>query len=435
MTHFNGMWAIALWDSRRRRLMCSRDRFGIKPFYYRWDGRRFSFASEPRAFRRDPHARLEPNPNAISDFIMQGRTDHRDETFFRGTRQLPPGHSMVLDENGIQFSRYWRLAQWSRRRDVVASVRDLFIDSVRLRLRSDVPLGTALSGGMDSSAVAGAVDYLLRTEAEDARPVGERQETFTVYFEDQGFDERVYANAVARRIVSRPHLISFDEDDLIDALPIVVESQGEPFGSTSIIAQWFVMREARAAGIKVMLDGQGGDETLAGYPTRTWAYRFADLLANARFRTFVHEARKAGLSPSGLIQAVITPVLSDRAHRSSSSSTRCTPSSAPARRTGRWTPRTSSSRRSPAANSTASARRRSTSTGSTSRRTPHLRGASSRSSSASRRSRTPSRSSAASRRSTSCTTGCGSPTRRSSPRRRSPTATSPTASCPTRRST
>src|SRR5438270_449572 len=108
---FNGMWAFALWDGRRRRLFCSRDRFGVKPFYYRFDGGRFVFASEPRAFRGDPETRLEPNPRAIRDYLDQAYLDHTEETFFAGSRKLPPAHSLVVDEDGLRLSRYWSLEE------------------------------------------------------------------------------------------------------------------------------------------------------------------------------------------------------------------------------------------------------------------------------------------------------------------------------------
>src|ERR687885_1885865 len=149
---FNGMWAFALWDGRRRRLFCSRDRFGVKPFYYRLDGERLAFASEPRAFRADPETRLEPNPHAVREYLEQAYLDHTEETFFAGIRKLPPAHSLVFDEDGLRLERYWRLEPHDPPPgDPAEAVRELFLDSVRLRLRSDVPLGAALSGGVHSS--------------------------------------------------------------------------------------------------------------------------------------------------------------------------------------------------------------------------------------------------------------------------------------------
>ena len=308
VTRFNGMWAFALWDESEQRLFCSRDRFGIKPFVYRSEVGRFAFASEPRAFLRDPTFRARANPAAIRDFLAQGHTDHLEETFFAGVHQLPPGHSLTFGAKGLRLERYWSLEPLDPPADPIETFRELFLDSVRLRLRSDVPLGTALSGGLDSSAVAVAIDHLLRTEAENARPVGERQRTFTVYFEDAGFDERPFARAVVDRILAEPRWVSFDETTLLDVLPAVVTAQGEPFASTSIVAQWFVMHSAASAGLKVMLDGQGGDEVLAGYRT-TYGYRLADLLARARFRQAASELRAFPESMRALPAALITPFL------------------------------------------------------------------------------------------------------------------------------
>src|ERR671933_641989 len=280
---FNGMWAFALWDGARRRLFCSRDRFGVKPFYYRYEDGRLAFASEPRAFRADPATPLEPNRRAVRDYLDQAYLDHTDETFFAGLRRLPPAHSLVLDEHGLRLRRYWKLEEREAPpRDAAEAVRGLFLDSVRLRLRSDVPVGTALSGGIDSSAIAVVVDHLLRNEAENAVSVGPRQRTFTAYFDVRGFDERPYAEAVVDQTRAEPRWISFTDDELVSDLPGIVEAQGEPFGSTSICAGWYVMREAKRAGLTVMLDGQGGDEVLAGYRAHL-GFRLADLLAQRRF--------------------------------------------------------------------------------------------------------------------------------------------------------
>jgi asparagine synthase (glutamine-hydrolysing) len=306
---FNGMWAFALWDGPRRRLFASRDRFGVKPFYYSVDGERLAFASEPRAFRADPETRLEPNPRAVREYLEQAYLDHTEETFFAGIRKLPPAHSLVFGDDGLRIERYWRLEPDDPPAgDPAEAVRELFLDSVRLRLRSDVPLGTALSGGIDSSAIAVCVDRLLRTEAENAVAVGSRQRTFTAYFEDPGFDERPYAEAVVEQTGAEPHWISFSDDELVDDLPRIVEAQGEPFGSTSICAGWYVMREAKRSGLTVMLDGQGGDEVLAGYRAHL-GHRLADLLAQGHLGEL--RAELAGFSaehsPIALVTALSRP--------------------------------------------------------------------------------------------------------------------------------
>jgi asparagine synthase (glutamine-hydrolysing) len=281
---FNGMWAFALWDESERRLFCARDRFGVKPFYYRHDGGRLVFASELKAFRADPETTLRANERIVRDFVRNDWFDHTDETFFAGFVKLPPAHTLTFDRDGLRTRRYWQLElREPPQGDPVDAVRELFVDSVRLRLRSDVTVGTCLSGGIDSSAVAGVIDLLLREEAENARPVGERQQTFTVYFDDPAFDERPYAREVVARTKAAPHWVSFSDTDLAANVGRIVEAQDEPFRSTSICAGWYVMREAARAGVTVVLDGQGGDEVLAGYPAY-FSARYADLLMHGRLR-------------------------------------------------------------------------------------------------------------------------------------------------------
>ena len=281
---FNGMWALALWDEDEQRLFCARDRFGVKPFYYRYDGGRLVFASELKAFRADPQTPLRPNERIVRDFVRNDWFDHTDETFFAGIVKLPPAHALVFDRDGLRTRRFWRLElRDPPEGDPVEAVRELFIDSVRLRLRSDVTVGTCLSGGIDSSAVAGVIDLLLHDEADAAGPVGERQQTFTVYFDEPAFDERPYAREVVARTNAAAHWVSFTAADLVDNVGQIVEAHDEPFRSTSICAGWYVMREAARAGVTVVLDGQGGDEVLAGYPAY-FSARYADLLTQGRLR-------------------------------------------------------------------------------------------------------------------------------------------------------
>jgi asparagine synthase (glutamine-hydrolysing) len=281
---FNGMWAFALWDEDEQRLFCSRDRFGVKPFYYHCDGGRLVFASELKAFRADPQTQLRPNERIVRDFVRNDWFDHTDETFFAGVGKLPAAHTLVFDRDGLRIRRFWQLELRNPPGgDPVEAVRELFVDSVRLRLRSDVTVGTCLSGGIDSSAVAGVIDLLLREEAENAKPVGERQQTFTVYFDDPAFDERPYAREVVSRTKAAPHWISFTSADLVANVERIIEAHDEPFRSTSICAGWYVMREAARAGVTVVLDGQGGDEVLAGYPAY-FSARYADLLTHGRLR-------------------------------------------------------------------------------------------------------------------------------------------------------
>jgi asparagine synthase (glutamine-hydrolysing) len=264
----NGMWAFVIWDTGRRTLFCSRDRLGVKPLYYRLDGSRFSFASEPWLLRGDaPRANLQ----LVRDYVAQGYLDHAEDTFFAGVSRLPPAHSLTFGPSGLRVERYWSLEPHDPPPDAAAAVRETFLDAVRLQLRSDVPVGTALSGGIDSSSIAVAV----------AHHGHERQKTITAFFDDAGYDERPYARAVVRETEADARWVSFTPEELVANLPAIVRAQGEPFGSTSICAGWFVMREAGAAGLKVMLDGQGGDELFGGYRA-FFGYRLSDLLREGR---------------------------------------------------------------------------------------------------------------------------------------------------------
>jgi asparagine synthase (glutamine-hydrolysing) len=284
---FNGMWAIALWDRNRRELFCARDRFGIKPLYYRVHGRRLSFASELKAFRADT-APLVANEPLVRDFLEHGLVDHTSETFFRGIHEVRAAHVLTFSEDGLRFEPYWQLEPRAPVGDPVEAFRELFFDSIRLRLRSDVPIGTSLSGGLDSSAIACVIDVFMRKNAKAALAVGERQKVFTAYFEEPGLDERPYAECVVKQTASKSHPVTFSSAELLEHLPAIVEAQDEPFRGTSIAAQWFLMREAQRAKIKVMLDGQGGDEVLGGYDG-SFGFLFGDLMLRGDFRSLVAE--------------------------------------------------------------------------------------------------------------------------------------------------
>ncbi len=295
---FNGMWAFAIWDERRRTLFCSRDRFGVKPFYYRVEGKRFSFASEPW-----PLGGRGANLRAVRDYLEQGYLDEGDETFFADVVRLPPAHSLTFGPDGLRTWRYWSLEPRPAPSDAVAAVRETFLDAVRLQLRSDVPVGTCLSGGIDSSSIAVAV----------AAHGHDHQKTVTAYFGEHGFDERPFAQAVVDRTGAEPHWVTFSAQQLVDDLPAIVQAQGEPFGSTSICAGWYVMREAKQAGLTVMLDGQGGDEVFGGYRA-SFGYRLADLLRAGRLGEASHELRAFAQSngPRWAAVALATPHVPER---------------------------------------------------------------------------------------------------------------------------
>jgi len=296
---FNGMWAFVIWDATSQTLFASRDRLGIKPFYYRCEHARFEFASEPW-----PLSRGRANLGPVRDYLEQGYLDHGDETFFEDVMRLPPAHSLRFDRDGLRRWRYWSLAESDAPADAAAAVRETLLDAVRLQLRSDVPVGTCLSGGIDSSSIAVAV----------AAQGHEHQKTVTAYFDVAGFDERPFARAVVECTGAEAHWVTFDAGDLVKDLPSIVEAQGEPFGSTSICAGWYVMREAKRAGLTVMLDGQGGDEVFAGYRA-SFGYRLADLIHAGKVPEATRELRSFARlhGPRWAAVAVATPHVPERA--------------------------------------------------------------------------------------------------------------------------
>jgi asparagine synthase (glutamine-hydrolysing) len=296
---FNGMWAFVIWDADRRRLFASRDRFGVKPFYFRLDGSRLAFASEPFVLG-GAHANLA----AVRAYLEQGYLDVGEETFFAGVHKLPPAHSLTFGPDGLRVERYWRLEPQDAPADPAGAVRETFLDAIRLQLRSDVPVGTCLSGGIDSSSIAVAV----------AHHGHEHQKTVTAFFDESGFDERPYARVVVERTGADAHWVTFTADDLVDRLPAIVQAQGEPFGSTSICAGWFVMRAAKEAGLKVMLDGQGGDELFAGYRAY-FGYRLSDLLRRGQVREAYAElaAFASRNGPRWAAVALVGPHVPERA--------------------------------------------------------------------------------------------------------------------------
>jgi asparagine synthase (glutamine-hydrolysing) len=274
LSRFNGMFAFALWDIEARRLFCARDRFGVKPFYYEWNGRRFAFASEPNVLALTQRRRPAPRLPAVRDLVALDWVDHGQHTFFDGIEQLPAGHLLTVGDEGLRLRRWWNLNPDARAtggpKGWEERFRELFTDAVRLRLRADVEVGSCLSGGLDSSAVVTTMARLME------RP----PHAFTcAYDEGPAYDERPYVNATVEASGAVPHLVVPDGGDFWPVFDRLAWSQGEPTAGPGVFSQWKVMELAHGAGLRVLLDGQGGDETLAGY----WRYlplRLRDLAAH-----------------------------------------------------------------------------------------------------------------------------------------------------------
>ncbi len=262
--HLRGMFAIAIWDRRRRRLWLCRDRFGVKPLYYvhRDDGSLW-FGSEIKAILAGEAVKPTMNVAQLPDFLAN-HAPSGDETLFEGIRRLPPGHSLVWEDGKIVITRYWDLS-WegaetdeslspARERAYVEEYSERLTEAVRLRLMADVPLGAFLSGGIDSAAITAIMSGL------SSAPV----KTFSVAFAEREANELTYARMVAERFATEHHEVVVSPNDFWAALPSMVWHEDEPLAHPSSIALNFVSRLA-AQHVKVVLTGEGSDETLAGY--------------------------------------------------------------------------------------------------------------------------------------------------------------------------
>ena len=263
LERFNGMWSFALWDRARQRLFCARDRFGVKPFYYASSSRAFYFGSEIKQVLAGSEMKRTANPRAIADFLEFGLQDHLEETSFDGVLQLPAGHSLSLELKeplSPAIRRYWELQTTPELnlapKEAAEEFRSRFERAVAIRLRSDVPVGVSLSGGLDSSAVL--------CEARRVAPDSTVQ-SFSSCFTDARIDERPYMSAVATATKSARHWMFPDAESFWKAAETIAYHQDEPMGGPSVFAQWSIMREARSNGVPVLLGGQGGDESLCGY--------------------------------------------------------------------------------------------------------------------------------------------------------------------------
>lgn len=289
---FNGMWALALWDERQQRLFCARDRFGIKPFYYTQVDDSFLFASEIKALLAHPKVGRRPHDETLGTYLAWGVQDHSRRTMFDGIFQIPPGHWMMVTPHGPEAPyRYWELkvnpeVKGSEPDDAVAAgLLDRLRSATSLHLRSDVPVGTCLSGGIDSSTLTALINNLIREEAPTS--VGSWQKTFSVVFGDMRFDESRYIDEIAAATGVDAYKTEPSPDTLWDDIGDLVYMQDEPFGSLSIYAQYCVMRLAKE-NVKVVLDGQGADELLGGYLAYQGSY-IRGLVRRYRWLTALRE--------------------------------------------------------------------------------------------------------------------------------------------------
>ncbi len=297
LNHLNGMFAFAVLDARERTLFLARDFAGIKPLYYTFWKEGFAFSSELAPLLELPGVSRRGNLNRVYDYLYHGVSDHGEDTFFADVKQIPAGHSLAVplsDPFRPRLERFWRLMP-EQRRDLsfeaaAAQTRALFLDSVRLHMRSDVPVGAALSGGIDSSAIVCGIRHLFPDAEIHA---------FSFIAPDPALSEEPWVDLAAAHAGATAHKVSPEPEEMVRDLDALIRIQGEPFVSTSIYAQYRVFQLARASGIKVMLDGQGADELLGGYKLHM-AARLATLIRTGAWAEALHYLTCAGrLSMSG----------------------------------------------------------------------------------------------------------------------------------------
>ena len=265
LNKLNGMFAFAILDSRENTMFLARDRIGIKPLYYTEQHGCFYFSSEIKALLAIPDLNLSSNSQAIFDYLVFNRTDIHDETFTQEIKRLPKGCHATLDRDGMRISQWWSPLDYMGNslpddpHEVYRTIEELLVSSVRLRMRSDVAVGSCLSGGLDSSIITGILfSHCLQGKGDDYK-------TFTACFPGHPLDETAFVDNLNSKYPFSNFRVYPDGGKVLDQLERFTYTNDEPTTNASFFSQYEVMRLAKQEGVTVLLDGQGGDESFAGY--------------------------------------------------------------------------------------------------------------------------------------------------------------------------
>ncbi len=286
VARFNGQWAFCIYDQRKRSIFCSRDRFGIKPFYYWFDGKTLAFASEIKALLSLPFVSTGISESLLVDYVIFHMHHHTDDTVYNAIRQVPPSHNLTftVQNRDLSLTRYYappmndKVGSYSHGKALqyADDIRELLTDAVRVRLVSDVPVGSCLSGGLDSSSIVAIINTLLKKGDADLRSRGKRQKTFTASMDAPAIDEKPFAEEMLRYTGVKGEFSYPSGQKLWQEIDTFLSCHDGIVKSTNIYAGWCVMRLA-SQHVKVVLNGQGGDELFGGYSRYEQAYA-SDLL-------------------------------------------------------------------------------------------------------------------------------------------------------------
>jgi asparagine synthase (glutamine-hydrolysing) len=284
LSDLDGMFSFAIWDEKNQELFCARDRFGEKPFHYYFNGDTFLFASEIKAlFAYGVERKI--NFKNLQHYLNSGENELCEETFFTDITKIRQGHYLILKEGKISLHKYYSLSietkiEFATDNEYAEHFKHLLQLSIKRRLRSDVAVGTSLSGGIDSSAIVCNINTILGKN--------KNQKTFSARFDEPRIDEGKWIDLVVKKTLTDHYEVLLHHDDIIEVIDKVFFHHEYPIGSTSICAQYHVMKLARENGVKVLLDGQGADEIQAGYSSYFY-YAFWEYLFNWQFKNFFNE--------------------------------------------------------------------------------------------------------------------------------------------------
>jgi len=280
---FNGMWAFVIYDTYKKNIFCSRDRFGVKPFYYYKDKDQFIFASEIKALLH--FVPFEVNEGAVFNYLAHGVTTTNEHTFFKNIIQLQPGYNIVLNETEFKNWQYYlpkEKIEVKNFEEAKIGFKEIFTDAVKIRQRSDVPFGYALSGGIDSSSIVCMASTLKGSD---------ENVSFSLVFKNTDVDESQYIDYVINKTKFKSKSLTLSGEDFYTDFKKFVYHQEEPFGSPSYFGEFKLKELMAQSSIKMSLEGQGADEIISGYISLTPYYYF-DLIRELKFKTLLAEKEK-----------------------------------------------------------------------------------------------------------------------------------------------